>query len=534
MTGKDERLDAVVVGAGFAGLYMLHLLRKQGLRVQGYERGSGVGGTWYWNRYPGCRCDVESMEYSYQFSEELEQQWEWTERYSAQPEILAYAQHVAESFDLLPLIQFDTSITSARYNDATHSWRVRSDRGDEVSARFLIMATGCLSAANVPDFPGLDSFEGATYHTGQWPREGVSFEGQRVGIIGTGSSAIQSIPLIAEQARELTVFQRTPNFSIPAQNAPIDADLVARIKANYRDLRARNKMQHAAFGADYPRHTDSVLDATPEERERRFEEHWQLGGFMFLGAFADIGLNEEANHYAAEFVRNKIRTIVDDPDTAELLCPDTVIGCKRLCADTGYFQTYNLDHVHLVDVSQHAIERLTPRGLVTAGKAYEFDAIVFATGFDAMTGALLGIDIRGAQGVRLSDRWREGPRTYLGLMTAGFPNLFMMTGPGSPSVLANMITGVEQHAEFITDAITWCDDQGIQAIEADPAAQDEWVEVVNMRSELTLYPRCNSWYLGANVPGKPRVFMPYIGFPDYTDKLTEVVRNGYEGFATTG
>ncbi len=529
-----KQLDALVVGAGFAGMYMIHLLRNAGFSVQGVERGTGVGGTWYWNRYPGCRCDVESIEYCYQFSTELQQEWVWTERYAAQPEILAYAEHVAERFDLYPLIRFETEVRTARYDERQHRWRVDTGDGDTVEVRYLIMATGCLSAANTPAFPGLSDFAGRTFHTGRWPHNGVDFSGRKVGIIGTGSSGIQSIPHIAAQAADLTVFQRTANFSVPAQNRPIDRDLVSRVKADYADFRRRARQQPAAFGPDYPRNADSVLDASPEERQRRFETHWQLGGFMYLGAFGDLGLSEEANWHAAEFVRSKIRDIVNDPATAELLCPEGIIGCKRLCADTGYFDTYNRDNVHLVDVSKQPIERFTATGLVTGGTEYPFDDVVFATGFDAMTGALLNIDITGENGLSLEQKWAAGPRTYLGLMTAGFPNLFTMTGPGSPSVLANMVTGVEHHAEYILDMVRWLDASGARAIAAEPAAEDAWVQTVNDRSELTLYPRCNSWYLGANVPGKPRVFMPYIGFPDYEARLNEVRAANYEGFAVLG
>ena len=525
-------LDAVVVGAGFSGLYMSYLLRKHGFSVQGFERGDDVGGTWYWNRYPGCRCDVESMEYSYGFSDELQQDWDWPERYSAQPEILAYANHVADRFDLRPLFRFETAVTRAEWQAAGH-WTVTTSNDEETACRVLIMATGCLSAANTPDFEGIDSFAGDTYHTGAWPKEGVDFSGQRVGVIGTGSSAIQSIPHIAQAAKHLTVFQRTPNYSVPAQNIPLDPNLATSIKANYADHRARNYAQPAAFGANYPRRTDSALEATPEEREARFEEYWAHGGFMFLGAFGDIGMNMEANELAADFVRRKIRQTVKDPATAELLCPDTVLGCKRLCADTNYFETYNRDNVQLVDVSQQPIDRLTPEGLETGGTTYALDAIVFATGFDAMTGALLRADIRGRDGQSLRSHWAAGPRTYLGLAISGFPNLFTMTGPGSPSVLANMITGAEQHAEFIVNFLRWQRDNGVSVVEADLDQENAWVEVVNARSELTFYPSCNSWYLGANVPGKPRVFMPYIGFPDYTTVLDQTVQAGYSGFHRT-
>ena len=528
---QTAQVDAVVVGAGFGGMYMLHRLRERGLDVRGVERGGDVGGTWFWNRYPGCRCDVESMEYSYQFSEELQQDWEWTERYAPQPEILAYAQHVADRLSLRTSFTFNTSVVGARFDASTNRWAVTLDSGAVCSTRYLIMATGCLSAANTPDFPGLDDYAGALYHTGQWPADGVDFSGKRVAVIGTGSSGIQSIPLIAQQAQSLTVFQRTPNYSVPAQNRPIDPDHVAEVKSNYAGFRERNLQQQAAFGADYPRGTESVFDVSEEERLARFEKHWRYGGFAFLAAFADIGMNLEANAIAAEFIRNKIRGIVKDPETAERLCPDTVLGCKRLCADTGYFETYNLPHVSLVDVNADPIERFTAVGLNTANHCYEFDAVVLATGFDAMTGSLLRCNIVGADGLALKDKWAEGPRTYLGLMTAGFPNLFMMTGPGSPSVLANMITGVEQHAEFIDAFIQWLDDKERVRVDAEPAAEEAWVDQVNLRADASLFPQCNSWYLGANVPGKPRVFMPYLGFPDYSGVLADVVDQGYAGFA---
>ena len=526
----NQQFDAIVVGAGFAGLYMLHLLRGEGLAVKGIERGDGVGGTWYWNRYPGCRCDVESIDYSYQFSDPLQQEWVWSERYSAQPEILAYSNHVADRFGLRPLIQFDTSVIKADYNESTQRWWVHTSQGKIYDTRFLIMATGCLSTTNTPAFPGLDTFAGRTFHTGQWPQNGVDFTGRRVGIIGTGSSAIQSIPIIAAEAKDLTVFQRTANFSVPAQNRPSDPAEVARVKANYAEYRQRAAQQSAAFGPDQPRNFDSALAASPEDRQRRFEAHWQLGGFMYLAAYGDLMLNEDANRLASDFVRSKIRQIVKDPATAELLSPKGIIGCKRLCADSGYFEAYNRDNVQLVDISQQPIERLTKTGLVTGGKAYTFDDIVFATGFDAMTGSLLRMDIRGKGGRSLNDKWAAGPLTYLGLMIEGFPNLFTMTGPGSPSVLANMVTGVEQHAEYIRDLIQWIRKEKASAVEAAPAAENDWVAAVNVRSQLTLYPRCNSWYLGANVPGKPRVFMPYIGFPDYTNKLHGVREAQFAGF----
>lgn len=530
MTSQSTQYDAVVVGAGFGGLVMTYRLREAGFSVLGIERGSDVGGTWYWNRYPGCRCDVESMEYSYQFSKELEQSWDWSERYSAQPEILAYAGHVADRFDLRRLFRFNTEVAGATFDGNSSTWRVNTKQGDVWTCRFLIMATGCLSSTNTPGFEGLADFRGETYHTGAWPHEGVDFTGKSVAVIGTGSSAIQSIPIIARQAKSLHVFQRTANYSIPARNTPLDAEVATRIKSNYGELRERNWQQPAAFGAYYERNADSALDASPEERKARFEKHWGLGGFMFMNAFGDLVTNVESNRLAGEFIRSKIRETVKDPATAELLCPQGIVACKRLCADTGYFETYNLPHVHLVDVSKQPIQRLTATGLETGGRHYPFDAIVFATGFDAMTGTLLRMDIRGDHGRSLNEKWAEGPRTYLGLMCEGFPNFWMMTGPGSPSVLANMITGVEHHAMFISRQLQWAKENGLNRIEADSAEESRWVGVVNQRADMTLYPHCNSWYLGANVPGKPRVFMPYIGWPDYVERLRQIEVADYPGF----
>jgi cyclohexanone monooxygenase len=522
--------DVVVVGAGFAGMYMLHRARGIGLSARVLEAGSGVGGTWYWNRYPGARCDVESMEYSYQFSDELQQEWEWTERYATQPEILDYANHVADRFDLRSDIQFDTRVKEATYDDTTGRWSIRTDCGDEVTAQFLIMATGCLSSANIPDFPGRDTFEGATYHTGQWPHEGVDFTGERVGVIGTGSSAIQSIPIIARQASELVVFQRTASYSVPAGNGPLDEGERRAIKADYAAFRARNSTMPTAIGSRLPIAETSALQATPEERDRTYEERWEHGGLPFLGAYIDLLFDPDANDTAAEFVRGKIREIVKDPAIAERLSPKTVIGCKRLCVDTGYFETFNRPNVELVDVSETPIEEITPHGLRVGDRDFDLDCIVFATGFDAMTGALLKIDIRGCGGRTLQDAWVAGPRTYLGLGTVGFPNLFTISGPGSPSVLTNMIVSIEQHVNWITECIEYLRENGRHRIEATVEAQDAWVAHVNAVADFTLFPSCNSWYLGANVPGKPRVFMPLLGFPMYVDKCNEVASKGYEGF----
>ena len=525
-------LDVVIVGAGFGGLYMLHRLRQFGLRARIFEAGGGVGGTWYWNRYPGARCDVVSMEYSYQFSEELQQDWVWSERYATQPEILRYVNHVADRFDLRKDIEFNTRVSSAVFDDATGRWTVTTAHGQRVSAQFCVMATGCLSSTNLPDFPGLDSFRGERYHTGQWPHEGVDFTGRRVGVIGTGSSAIQSVPIIAQQAAQLTVFQRTASYTIPAHNSALAPAEVQAIKADYRGFRERNKQQ--PFGVDFRSSKASALEVSAEEREREYEDRWQRGGLAFLGAFGDLLFNPEANATAAGFIRRKIASLVRDPVLAAKLAPTQIVGCKRLCVDTGYYETFNRPNVALVDVGETPIEAITPAGIRVGGREYAFDCLVFATGFDAMTGALLKIDVRGRAGQTLQQKWAEGPRTYLGLQTVGFPNLFTITGPGSPSVLTNMLPSIEQHVEWIADCIHHVCRQGLRTIEATQPAEDAWVEHVNGVANQTLYPGCNSWYLGANVPGKPRVFMPYIGFPPYVQKCNEVVANGYEGFRLAG
>ncbi|MDP1736168.1 MAG: NAD(P)/FAD-dependent oxidoreductase [Caulobacter sp.] len=531
-TAAATEVDVVIVGAGFSGLYLLHRMRGLGLTARVFEAGDGVGGTWYWNRYPGARVDIESQEYSYSFSEELQDDWRWTERYAAQPELLAYLNHVADRFDLRPDIQFETRVTAAVYDEPSATWRVTTDRGDAVTARFCGMATGCLSSPNEPDFPGLETFKGPTWHTGKWPHEGVDFTGQRVAVIGTGSSAIQSMPQIAAQAAHLYAFQRTPNYSVPAHNGPIDPAVVADWKANRADYRQQERMSAIGILAIAP--TERLaLETPPDERQKIFEEKWAQGGFAIGGAFADTGVDLNANATAAAFVAGKIREIVKDPKVAELLTPrDYPFGTKRLCVDTGYYEMFNRDNVTLVDVSKAPIEAITPTGIRTADGEYAVDSIVFAIGFDAMTGALGKIDIRGRGGQALKDKWAHGPRTYLGLMSAGFPNLFMVTGPGSPSVLSNMVVSIEQHVDWIADCIDHLGARQLSSIEATGEAEDAWVAHVNEVADTTLYPLASSWYLGANVPGKPRVFMPYVGgVGPYREKCDGVAANGYEGFA---
>ncbi len=522
--------DAVVIGAGFAGLYMLHRLRQAGFSVLVLEAGSGVGGTWYWNRYPGARCDVESMQYSYQFSDELQQEWDWTEKYATQPEILRYANHVADRYDLRRDIRFDTRVVAAAFAEDRARWTLTTENGDKLTAAFCVMATGCLSSANKPGFKGLDSYSGSVYHTGHWPHEGVDFSARRVGVIGTGSSAIQAIPVIAQQASQLFVFQRTPNYTIPAHNAPLDPQQREAIKRDYENFRQKAKQTFAGINFKY--NTESAVEVGQQRRLEEYEARWAYGGVSFMGAFSDLLFNPDANETAAEFVRSKIREIVHDPAVAELLCPDNVIGCKRLCVDTDYYATYNRPNVTLVDVRNEPIETITPNGIRAHGKEYGVDAIVLATGFDAMTGALTRIDIRNAEGKALAEKWQEGPRTYLGLMVAGFPNMFTITGPGSPSVLTNMLPSIEQHVEWIADCIVHLRNAGKRRIEATIDAENKWVEHVTEVAGGNLRSTCSSWYVGANIPGKPRVFMPYIGgFPLYVQKCEEIVGNGYQGFA---
>ena len=523
-----RQLDVVVIGAGFGGLYALYRFRQTGLSVQVYEAGSGIGGTWFWNRYPGARCDVESLAYSYSFSKELDQEWDWSERYGSQPEILAYANHVADRFDLRRDIEVETRVESAIFDEETGRWVIRTDRGEEVSARFLVTATGCLSARNTPDFPGLEKFRGESYHTGNWPEKGADLAGKRVGIIGTGSSAIQAIPILAEEAGELFVFQRTPNFSMPARNKPMAPEYQDSVRENYDSFRWA--FLSGSFGLDF-RPSDRLASETPhEERLIEYEKRWEDGGLGFIGAFADTMVSEQANDAAAGFIRTKIRDIVEDQEVADLLCPDTPLSCKRPCSDTGYYETFNRSNVKLIDISDAPIEEIGENGVRSGGRDYELDTLVFATGFDAMTGALLGIDIRGRNGVTLRERWADGPRTYLGLCVEGFPNLFTITGPGSPSVLANMIPGIEQHVDWIADCIQHLKDQGLRHIETTQESENAWGKIVNDIANRTLFTNCNSWYVGANIPGKPRAFMVYIGFPSYVKRCQEVVRNGYEGF----
>ena len=530
-SGRELTFDVVVVGAGFAGMYMLHRLRGLGFSVRVYEQGSDVGGTWYWNRYPGARCDVESMQYSYSFSEELQQEWNWSERYAPQPEILKYARHVADRFGLRSDIVFNTRVECAAFDEDCKSWRVTTSDGKLVRAQFVVLATGCLSNARMPDIQGLAGFAGRVYHTGHWPHEGVDFTGQRVGVIGTGSSAIQSVPVIARQASHLFVFQRTPNFSIPARNAPLTAEERDAFRKNYPEIRrfAREDARNGIY-AELPER--GALEDGENARRARYEQRWANGGLTFMLAYNNLILDKAANDTAADFVREKIAEIVSDPATARRLQPDNhPIGTKRICVDTDYYATFNRPNVTLVDIRGRGIDEILPHAVRAGNENYEIDALVLATGFDAMTGSVAKIDIRGRGGKTLNQKWAEGPKTYLGLMSEGFPNLFLITGPGSPSVLSNMIVSIEQHVDWIADCLSFMRRSALASIEASPDAEERWVAHVNEVAEMTLYPQANSWYMGANIPGKPRIFMPYIGGVGvYRRICNDVAAKGYEGF----
>lgn len=525
--------DAVVVGAGFAGLYMLHLLRDTlKLKARVFESADGVGGTWYWNRYPGARCDIPSHHYSFSFSEELEQEWTWSEKYAAQPEILEYLEFVARKFDLNKDINFGTRVTAAHFNDAEQRWTITTDRGEIISARYFIPAVGTLSDANIPRFKGHGAFQGQVLFTGKWPKEGVNFAGKRVGIIGTGATAMQAIPIIAEQAAHLTVFQRTPNYGTPLRNEPMDPAVDRAVKARYREL--RRQAWDSFAGVPFERLKPSALADSPEARRKQYEACWADGGFsLWIGCYGDTLFDHTANRHAADFVREKIRSRVKDPAVAALLCPpeSQAYGTKRQPCETHYFETFNRDNVQLVDIKTHPIDEILPTGLRTRGGEYAFDILIYATGFDAFTGAMFKMDIRGEGGRTLQDYWSAGPRTLYGLGAHGFPNMFFITGPQSPSVLFNMPLGIEMHCEWIADCIRYMDARGYAAISANTEDEDRWIQHTKELADATLLPEATSWYLGANIPGKPRVFMVYLGGgKHYKEVISRCAAEGYAGF----
>ena len=526
----DEPLDAIIVGAGFAGLYMLHSLRQRGKRVRVIEAASDVGGTWYWNRYPGARCDVVSVDYSFSFSDEIQQEWDWTEKYAAQPEILNYIGFVADKLDLRRDIQFDTRVEAMVYNDEDALWTVTTDGEEHYVARSCIMATGCLSIPKDPDIPGLVAFQGPIYFTSRWPKEPVDFSGRTVGLIGTGSSGIQVAPKIAEAAERLVVFQRTPSFTLPARNAPFPSDALAEVKANYPQRRVEARRHPAGHLRPLTKRT--TFSYADDERQLLFDGAWQRGGLDLFGVFGDLIVDEEANFEVARLIHDKIDETVDDPVTAAALKPHRdPLGGRRVCLDTDYYKSFNRANVDLIDVLSDPIEEVVADGIRTRANHYIFDALVLATGFDAMTGALLAVDIRGRDGRLLRDKWRDGPLSYLGIAIEGFPNLFTITGPGSPSVLTNVVASIEQHVEWITGLIDHMDEHGLRTVEADANAEAEWMQHVYNIAAHTLMIKANSWYLGSNVPGKPRIFMPFAGGLDvYRDATDEIARDDYRGF----
>ena len=534
---SDREYDAIIIGAGFSGLYMLHKLRGLGFSARVIETADDVGGTWYWNRYPGARCDIESFEYSYSFDEDLQQEWEWSERYAAQPEILRYLQHVAERFDLRRDIQFETRVEAAHWDDNAMRWKVSTDKGDRFSARYCIAGTGCLSSFNKPDIPGLDSFAGEVYSTGQWPHEGVDFSGKKVAVIGTGSSSIQSTPVMAAEADHLTIFQRTPNYVVPAQNHPTDKAFVGELKQRYGEFREAQRQSLLGAARVLPQTPRTVLSIPEDEFQEEMEQRWAMGGLVgFMASHLDSGTDRDANERIADFVRAKIRDRVEDPEIAERLTPRSYpIATKRLCVDIGYYEIFNRDNVELVDLNETPIETIEPGGVRTGAQSYDADILVLATGFDAMTGTLTRIDFRGKGGEALKDKWADGPHTHLGLMSVGFPNLFMVTGPQSPSVGSNMVVSIEQHVDFIADIMVHMRERDAKVFEPLAESEKAWGEHIDVLFNMSLHPQANTWYLGSNVEGKPRVFTVYIGgVHAYRNVCDEVAEKGYPGFAIDG
>ena len=531
--GALETFDVAVVGAGFSGLYMLHKARRMGLAAVVFETGDDVGGTWYWNRYPGARCDVESLFYSYSFDRKLAAEWDWTERYAAQPEILEYARHVCERYGLRPFIRFNSKISSVDFIDSDNVWRLETASGEAVLAQFVVMATGPLSVPKKPHFKGEERFRGEMYHTGLWPHHDVSFDGKRVAVIGSGASGIQAATAVSPVAGSLHVFQRGAHYSIPAWNRPLTDEDRAGFRENFEDLMAQRRQSFMGIILDTnPATFRKGCNLSAEDRHAQLESRWNQGGLLFNMAFSDTTLNAETNFEIAEFVRNKIRSIVRDPETADTLCSmHFPIGTKRTCVDTGYYEIYNRPNVHLVDTRKTPIREFTDDGLVAGDREHAFDIVIVATGFDAMTGALLAAGITGRGGRKLADEWKDGASTYLGLAMSGFPNLFTITGPGSPSVFTNMFVSFELHVEWITDCIGYMRRRNHRRIEADRHAQDNWTSGVAELVEDTLYPQADSWWIGANIAGKPRRFLAFTaGHKDYSDICRNVMETGYTGF----
>ena len=534
---STSRFDAIVIGAGFSGLYALHRLRELGVRTLVLEAAEDVGGTWLFNRYPGARCDIESIEYSYSFSDEIQQEWVWTETMPAQPEIEAYLHFVADKLDLRRDVRFNTRVTAMTFDEAAGEWVVDTQAGESLVASFVVAASGILSVPLDPDFPGMETFTGASLFTGHWPKEGFDLSGKRVGVIGTGSTGVQLIPVVAEEAQHLTVFQRSPAYTLPWEVRPFDDGELDELKANYAEIRAAQR-QHAvgaarlsAFSVLFDMMAKPPLkSASREDQLRAIEE----GGVMGALSWGDVFFDIEANRMAAKLYGEAVGRIVKDPETAASLTPSHPFGCKRPIIDQGYYETFNRDNVTLVDLRKGPIVAITPTGIRTAEGDHDLDVIIYATGFDAMTGALSRINVHGRDRLSLADFWSsEGPYTYLGIAVAGFPNLFIVQAPGSPSAATNFVAALEQHIEWIGDCIAYLRDNGYRTIEALPDAQHEWIEHTTALVAPTVLvdPSCNSWYNGGNVPGKKRMYMGYTaGIPEYRRRCDEIAGAGYTGF----
>ena len=526
--------DVVVIGAGFGGMYAHYRFRQLGLSLFGFEQGTDVGGTWYWNRYPGARCDVESVDYCYSFSRELLGEWQWSERFSTQPEILDYAGYVADRFDLRRDIKFETKVVSSRYNEAANLWTVTTDKGESITCQYLVTTVGCLSVPKEPEFEGLENFKGEWVQTGAWPKQGVDWAGKNVIVVGTGSSAIQTIPEVAKTAGHLTVFQRTANYTVPAYNGPLPDHRREEVFADYPAY--LDMLKHTRGGQTFELGTDlSAADFSPEEQRERLQQAWQLGRWNLQSCFRDITINEDTNRMVADFFAEKVRETVKDRATAEMLIPSGYpLGTKRLCLDSDYFETFNRDNVDLIDINEEPIVRITETGLQTGKQDYPADLIIFAIGFDAMTGPLVNLGIEGRGGQSLKQAWQDGPECYLGIAAPGFPNLFMVNGPSSVSVLSNMILTLEHHVDWIADCIEAMRGKGRDTIEARDDATYDWAAHTEMVANRTLFPKANSWYMGANVEGKPRMFLAYIGgFANYVARFDAVAANDLEGFDLT-
>lgn len=526
-----ENYDVVVIGAGVSGMYALHHFREMGLSVRVYDGATDIGGTWWYNRYPGARVDGPgSPFYCYTFSEELMKEWDWAETQSTQADVLEYLEHVADKFDLRRDIQFETWVEGANYDEATQRWTVDTNTGVRASARFLICAVGALSTANMPDIPGIDGFAGECYHTGRWPHEPVSFEGKRVAVIGTGSSGVQSIPEIAKEAAHLTVLQRTAQFTVPAKNRPITPDEMANARENWDAFHGKMLANGGGFPFD-PNPDRSALEDTPEQRRALYEDLWEKGSFQFfLKLYNDIAVSEEANATLSDFIRDKIREIVKDPETAEKLLPDHYVMTKRPILDDGYFETYNRDNVTLVDLREDPILRFTPNSVITESGEHPIDMLVLATGYDAISGSMLRLNPKGRGGQSLKERWEDRFHNYLGMTVAGFPNLFMIHGPGSPGVFYNMPLGAERQLNWIGDFMTHLGKHGIGAVEPKTDSEAAWGDEVNGIANATLFPRTDSWWTGANIPGKPKYFSAYLGGGIYYMRIADVAAKDYAGF----